>query len=203
MSKRSNRRRKRAEAVSRPSHASRPAGSPSPSRRVWRFVAVLVAVGGGLYAIYHYPYAEGSPPQRAFHSFLSAYAHTTATMLNLAGAGVTADGQNISNGFSMRVVKSCDAMEAKCLFVAAVLAFPAAWSRKILGIIFGLTILIAMNLVRLCSLYFIGRHYPDWFDVAHEEVWQLITIAFASGVWLLWAVWVAPTRKAQVPDAPN
>lgn len=203
MSRRSGKRRRGQSAAAPAAHRSASPTAPAQRKRVWRFLVLLLLIGGGLYAVYHYPYPPGSAPERMFGMVLGTYASATGAILNLLGPEVTVHGQSVSNGFDMRVVKSCDAMEAKCLFVAAVLAFPAPWLRRVIGVVAGLAALIGMNLVRLCSLYFIGLHWPSWFDVAHEEVWQFVTIAFAAGIWVLWAVWVTPRRKVAVADATD
>jgi exosortase/archaeosortase family protein len=76
------------------------------------------------------------------------------------------------------------------IFVAAVLAYPCRIKYKILGVLFGIVTIYAVNLVRTVSLFFIGTSFgPDSraFDIAHFIVWQSLVIIISIALWLLWA----------------
>ena len=90
-------------------------------------------------------------------------------------------------------MKNCDAMEANILFVSAVLALPASrWTRRIAGVLAGLLLLVAVNVSRICTLYFIGLRYPNAFEVFHLELWPLALILAAVLSFLAWASWARP-----------
>jgi exosortase/archaeosortase family protein len=65
-----------------------------------------------------------------------------------------------SNRFSIRIDWGCDGSEPLALFVAAVLAFPAPFRRKIPGILLGTAILAVANLARVVSLFLAGFISP-------------------------------------------
>jgi exosortase/archaeosortase family protein len=69
-------------------------------------------------------------------------------------------------------------MEANMLFAAAVLALPAVWWRKAAALVAGLAALVAFNVVRLVSLYYVGVYLPAQFEVMHIDVWPVLMIAF-------------------------
>ena len=94
--------------------------------------------------------------------------------------GVHVLGQDIVGRFSLRIVKSCDAMEAVILFVAAVCAFPVRWRARAWGIVLGTLGLAAVNVLRICSLDFIGIYHLAQFELFHLEVWPLLMVCSAG-----------------------
>lgn len=114
-----------------------------------------------------------------------------------AGAVLAFLGQDIavrdifisSPGFSVRIVRGCDAVEPMALFVCAVLAFPSPLLKKLPGIVAGMLILALLNLVRIVSLFLIGVYAPSLFGVMHVDVWQGVFIVLALVLWLLWLLW--------------
>ena len=91
--------------------------------------------------------------------------------------------------YAITVRRGCDAVEPSCFFCAALLAFPAPWVRKVLGILAGAVLLQALNLLRIVSLYFIGLHYPRFFNPAHVEIWPALFILVAIALWGGWIGW--------------
>ena len=126
-----------------------------------------------------------------------------------------------SNKFSFEIIEACTAVIPMMIYVAAVLAYPSTiklqkigifhniiflrpfgallelamaffldW-RKWLGIVLGLLILYAVNIVRMVTLFFIGTHFHSFFDVAHYLIWQALMILVAIALWLLWTTRLA------------
>ena len=91
-------------------------------------------------------------------------------------------------GFRFVVVPECGAIPSLSIFLAAVLAFPAGWWRRALGLLAGLPALFLVNTGRLATLAVIGAYTNGgpWFDFAHEYVWQGIYIVFVVACWLIW-----------------
>ena len=80
-------------------------------------------------------------------------------------------------------------METNLLFVSAIVALPAPWRRKLVALGAGVAILAAVNLTRICSLYYVGLYAPAAFDAIHLEVWPLILVALAVATFVAWARW--------------
>ena len=66
------------------------------------------------------------------------------------------------------------------------MAFPARWSRKLLGVVLGLLAIQVINVVRIVSLFYIGIFAPSAFSASHVYVWQSLIILFAVVLWILW-----------------
>ncbi len=118
----------------------------------------------------------------------SSTAKLTAFALSLLGTDVTANGPLLEAPPSLRfvVVPDCTPLAPIMLVAGAILAFPATWRVKLIGIIVGWLALSVLNLVRMMSLVYIGLYVPGWLDVAHVIVWQSAMVLAGILVWLFW-----------------
>jgi len=117
----------------------------------------------------------------------SLNANFSSMILNLFRENTSVKDATIySSSFSMNIGFGCDAVEAMALFTCGLLAFPSKWKIKIVGLISGLTILFFLNIIRVITLYLTGVYYHEVFDLLHLEVWQVVFIAIAITLWMLW-----------------
>ncbi len=102
------------------------------------------------------------------------------------------DKRNGDRRFAFVVVSECGAIEVMAIFIAAVLAFPAGWVRKLIGLALGLPVMYLVNVFRLTCLAIIGALDAggQWFNFSHYYLWQSIYIVFVVAVWLLWVEFV-------------
>ncbi|HOJ69244.1 MAG TPA: archaeosortase/exosortase family protein [Candidatus Hydrogenedentes bacterium] len=98
-----------------------------------------------------------------------------------------------SRAFPFIVVSECGAIEIMAIFIAAVLAFPATWRSRLIGLVAGVPLMYLVNIFRLFCLAIIGALDPTrkWFTFAHEYVWQAVFIIFVVAVWMAWVEYVA------------
>ena len=98
-----------------------------------------------------------------------------------------------SRTFPFIVVSECGAIEIMAIFIAAVLAFPATWRSRLVGLLIGIPLMYSVNIFRLFCLAIIGAVDPTrkWFTFAHEYVWQAVFIIFVVAVWMAWVEYVA------------
>jgi len=114
-------------------------------------------------------------------------AHEARLALNLMGEGASVRGQTLSSRrFSVQIYNGCNGLEAILIFVSGVLAFPARWQRKVVGMLAGFLAIQLVNIIRVVSLFYVGVFYPGWFATTHIFVWQSIVIVFGVLLWLLW-----------------
>ncbi len=94
--------------------------------------------------------------------------------------------------FRFNLVPDCGAIPSMSIFLAAVLAFPVPWWRRVFGIAAGLPILYCVNITRLACLAHVGAwdNGGKWFVFAHEYVWQGIYVVFVVGIWLVWVDYI-------------
>ena len=164
-----------------------------------RFALIFGATALVLFSLYGFPYAEEGSVQRWFDGYLRAYAHLAGAALRIFDHHVAVSDNVITGRFSLSIVKTCDAMEANLLFLAAIAAFPAPWWRKVIAGGVGLVLLVVVNVFRICSLYFLGVYAPSVFEVAHIEVWPIIIILATVAEFVGWTFWMsgAPVAAAE------
>lgn len=133
--------------------------------------------------------------ETVFPTYLRWNASASAGLLSVVEQNVSASGKTIRGRTSLTIERGCDAIEPSALFIAGVLAFPAALFRKVPGLLVGTICLMLLNLVRIVSLFYIRLYAPSWFDFMHVQVWQAVFIFLAILFWILWAVWAIRERQ--------
>lgn len=162
------------------------------ARRTVRFVLVFAAIAACLFTVYTFPYREHGLSEDMFDSYLALYAQAVGAVLSLAEPQISVIHTDIVGRFALRIVKNCDAIEVHILYTAAVLAFPAPLARRLWGLALGHPIVIALNILRICSLYYVGWLAPTRFETFHMEIWPLLLIACTSLLFLGYARWAVP-----------
>lgn len=162
---------------------------------VLRFILGVVFLMGLFYALY-LPKWKYDVVGVFLKWNLAKHAQVTGFVLNAFGSQVTVSPPGKDSGpivrgerFAMEIVRGCDALEPTALFLAAVLAFPAPWKKKLIGMALGILLLEMTNVVRLVSLYYVGVHWRQHFEMIHLEVWQAGFIVISVAYWAAWALW--------------
>jgi exosortase/archaeosortase family protein len=98
--------------------------------------------------------------------------------------------------FYFIVVSECGAIEVMAIFLAAVVAFPTRWYKKLIGLFAGIPIMYGLNIFRLSCLAVIGAYDTQhrYFNFAHEYVWQAVYIIFVVAVWMFWVEYIVRGR---------
>ena len=161
--------------------------APLRTRAGGRFASRYVLIAGALFAIYAFPFELVGAKRDWLSGYLAAYAHLAGGALGLFENGIVVTGAHIEGRFPMEIVRNCDAIEINILFASAVLAFPATWGRRVLALSAGLSSLVALNVLRICALYFIGVYAPERFAVVHEQIFPLLLVFAAALTFLLCA----------------
>ncbi len=100
--------------------------------------------------------------------------------------------------FSFVLVPDCGAIPSVAILWAAIIAFPASWRKRLLGMAGGAMLLYVVNTLRLVALALIGAwdNGGEIFRFCHEYVWQSIYIIFVIVVWLGWVELVVRRRPS-------
>ena len=72
------------------------------------------------------------------------------------------------------------------IYSVAVIAFPAAWRMRIIGIITGFIVIQVLNIIRIAGLAYSGVYFKRLFELMHIYVAQGIMIAVALGIFLIY-----------------
>jgi len=136
-----------------------------------------------------------SPVQEAFVlPFTSAISHVSAWIMQAFDDQVRAQGKLIwdqASGFAVSIEAGCNGVEAGIVLVAAMLAFPASWRQRAIGIALGLLTVQALNLIRIISLFYLGQWNQTFFEWAHLYLWQALIMLDVLLVFLVWVRWIS------------
>jgi exosortase H (IPTLxxWG-CTERM-specific) len=114
----------------------------------------------------------------------------SAATLHALGFAVKSGAQMLAttdSSFTVAIGNGCNGAWAHLIFLASVLAYPATWKEKLLGLAVGQPVLVVLNVVRVVSLFIIGVYAPAIFRAAHVYVWQFLIIGFAMLILFIWA----------------
>lgn len=198
----------------RPSRRSRSSVDGSSSRRkppgaggrrargkrpVLRFVVLFALFIGAFQLACVTPFMKDT----VFPSYLRVNARLSAAVIGVFEESLTVMGKRISSPRGALVIeRGCDAIEPSALFLAGVLAFPAAFAMKLPGMLIGTLCLMVLNLVRIISLFYVQIYYPRAFHIMHVDVWQSLFVFLAIAAWVWWALWATKPRSVS-GDAPS
>jgi len=116
-----------------------------------------------------------------------AFAKISGLALNLLSFKATATGTLLHvEGFAARIDDVCTGIFVVAIYLSAVLAYPSRPSEKLRGFLLGASTILILNMIRVVSLMYIGRHFPTLFETAHLVVWQSLIIFSALLVWIYW-----------------
>jgi len=161
---------------------------------VIKFVSLFVCLLAGYYILTQLPFFKS----HIFPFVIQVNAWLSSLVLNVLGQGTHVEGSIIaSEVFAVDIKRGCDALEPIAFFSIGVLTYPSSLRTKIPGILAGAGVLFALNIVRIVSLFLVGKHSQAAFEFLHVDVWQVLFILGAIVLWVLWIIWAA--GKAPVP----
>lgn len=133
---------------------------------------------------------------------MSVTASLVTSIVRLCGMEASSHGRIVHcQDFSLEVIGECTGIHEILLLWAAMLAFRAPIVAKVIGLVLGAILTLAMNVLRVATLAMIGAHWPDAFDWAHRFTFQASMIIWIVILWVLWIRIVSGVRSAEI-DAP-
>lgn len=122
---------------------------------------------------------------------------TLQTVLSVFGQTVERHGATLfTAGTSVEIVSECSPHMPYLIFAAVVLAFPATWRQRLVGLLLGAVVIHLFNTVRIVSLIYILAWKRAWFDFVHVYLWQTGTILI---VFATFALWIAALNRRPKP----
>ena len=182
----------------KPAPVTPPSSAPAPFWRQYRreiaFLAVFLLLLGGGFTLISLNWVNN----HVIEPFTAGIAQVSGAVLDLIGQNVTMQGTIIRNArFAVNIRNGCNGVEAMLIFLAAVLAFPASWRSRLLGLGIGILAIQAVNLVRVVVLFLTGVYFPSLFDASHTVVWQTLVILSGVLLWIFWANRFAAPASAE------
>ena len=140
--------------------------------------------------------------QHVILPFTAAIAKVCVWIVGLFDPHAVAYGKilrSTTTNFAISIERGCNGVEAVIILVSAMLAFPAPWKNRLIGIGLGFAAIQVLNLVRIISLFYLGQWNRTWFDWFHLYLWQALIVLDALVAFLIWLRYL-PRRDA--PQAP-
>lgn len=148
------------------------------------FLVIFAILLGGSFALI----SLNSINEHVIEPFTGMVAVVSGVALDVIGQDVTRTGTQIrSDRFHVNIRNGCNGVETMLIFCSAVLAFPAPWRARALGLGLGLIAIQLVNLLRVVALFLTGVYFPKLFDTSHTVIWQTVVILFGVLLWIFWA----------------
>jgi archaeosortase B (VPXXXP-CTERM-specific) len=154
------------------------------NKRIIRFC--LVFLGLLVVLTVTFPFiSERFNPQLTW--MMVATADITGFFLKMGGMEAEVSGRIVSlPNFSIEVVGECTGLYEMLIFLAAVIAYPAKSTSKLMGVGLGIPFLYVINIIRMVFITIVGNWSPNTFDFLHLYLWQVAMILIIVMVWILW-----------------
>lgn len=155
-------------------------GAARPRRAVLLFLARCVVYWGvALWAVSRLPGIDNAG--------INLTIRTLQLALRLFGVPVGRSGTALfAGGASVEIVADCSPHMPYFLFAAVVLAFPAKWRQRLVGLVVGALVIHVFNTIRILALIGILTWRRSWFEFAHVYLWQTGTIVVVFATFALW-----------------
>lgn len=131
-----------------------------------------------------------------FSRSLVAFSHG---LLQFCGGHATRESAIMRSpgGFGVEMRDGCNAINVTILLWSALIAFPAPWKKKLIGIAAGTLIIQAVNILRFISLFYLGQYSMEWFDFAHSYLWESLIMLDTMVVFWFWVTRIIPYGESK------
>jgi len=122
-------------------------------------------------------------------SFVRGVTRVVGAAMRVAGAPVARQENTLYYGSGQfQVVTACTGIDLIALFVAAVVSFPRSWRQRTRILVVGVSVLAALNVIRIMSLVYVGTRWPEALEFGHLYVWPTLLLVASLGLWLRWVL---------------
>jgi exosortase H (IPTLxxWG-CTERM-specific) len=158
-----------------------------PARFLIRFAVIL--------AVLYVPLTLEPVDRNVIVPFSRAIAVASGAILNAIGQHVTVSGVILTAGSNaVSIQNGCNGIEAVVFLIAAILAFPATWRQRLIGLVAAIAVIQLLNLVRVVTLFLLNRYKPDLFELFHLAIWQTVIGGAAIALFYVWTTRVHAKR---------
>lgn len=122
-------------------------------------------------------------------------------LLTITGIPNAVDGNIIYlKNDTWNVTSECTAINAVLLFASFLLAYPATPKAKLVGVVTGVPLIVAVNIARLVALGWVTEYWPGQARFFHDYVWEILFILFIVTLWYAWVNLVVSREKTPAPS---
>jgi exosortase/archaeosortase family protein len=125
---------------------------------------------------------------------------TLQLVFGVFGQSVARHGASlVALGTSVQIVSECSPHLPFLIYAAVILAFPATWRERLIGLALGAAVIHVFNTARIITLMAVLSRRTEWFDFMHVYLWQTGTILIVFLTFALWIRVLGRARKAARP----
>ncbi len=171
----------------------------SPGKRRTRFGVIYVVLFLAIFGALDYGYylTRGTAVEHLLIDTLTV--RPAAAVINAVVPSVSAraSGHSLLTPFGqINILGGCEGSDGMFLLIAAVLPFPARRLSKLAGIIGGVSLMYAMNQLRILALVLSLRWHRDWFASLHGLIAPTCIVVAGCIFFFAWANAAAPRVNA-------
>ena len=123
----------------------------------------------------------------------------TSKILKILSIPNTSQGSIIAlPSIALDVRFGCNGLEAVMIYAVAVIAFPASWKNRLMGILGGFLIIQIINLLRIALLAYSAVHFKSLFEYIHIYIAQGMMIAVSLGIFFIYLNYAKSPQKARI-----
>ncbi len=100
-------------------------------------------------------------------------------------------------GYPMQVIMECTAYNFYIFVIYLSLLSPVRWTQRLTTLAIFIPSVFLLNSLRFITMGYIGRYFPNQFDVIHEYLWNIL---FGFLVFLIWVWRYQNTKPDKAPQ---
>jgi exosortase/archaeosortase family protein len=142
-------------------------------------------------------------PVRVFGWFTALVASVVQSLLGLSGIEASRAGAflYVPGSFRYEIALGCTGLLPVAVLIVAILASPGSGAAKRRGVLVAVPVVLAVNLLRLVHLFYVGVHSPGLFALAHSVLWEGAMVLVTFAAWLVWMRWADGLRRPRAVSA--
>lgn len=159
-------------------------------KKLIRFLVIFVALYITWMALYHWfihPWGKLDTLVINDSSLWSLWLLKTLGYETFLGNHETIRTIGIAGTHGLWIGDPCNGLTLFALFSLFLVAYPGLWKHKAWYIPLGITLIHAMNIVRISVLCIITLQKPEWLNFNHTYLFQTLMYGF---IFLLWYIWI-------------
>jgi exosortase/archaeosortase family protein len=158
----------------------------NPSRATWigRYIAVMIVGITGTFVLLSTPAVS----RNVVNPYCRVVAASCRLILRMLGTKTWgAAGEVHTSDFGIKIGNPCTGLDVTGVLIVAILAFPATWKNKLIGVALGFLAICFLNLSRVLLLFLVGSKWPQMFQSSHMVYGQGYMIVLTVALWFVWA----------------
>jgi exosortase H (IPTLxxWG-CTERM-specific) len=169
--------------------------NPAPKISVWRFGIVYIVLMGTFFLLI------GLKPIQNIVDLNGLYTKGVVLLTSKILKGLTIPATYQGSiiqlpSIALDVRFGCNGLEAVLIYSIAVIAFPALWRHKLIGIFAGFFIIQVINILRIASLAYSAVYLKNLFEYIHIYIAQGMMIAVSLGIFFVYLNYAKSSPKA-------